>query len=180
MRKGMLILLLALICGGASNQADSVLPEHVTNIRQDTFAIGSIQFYKAVILLVNDYSCTGCKESAFDFLNSLNFDSSAKLFAIGRVSNDIMTRRIFRSFISQRLQGLSDVFYDIHYEQDPYPPLRLNDGLFGRFGISSTPVILLVDKNAGTHRLISYKEMYEETTLTVSCRTAVAKFVRGN
>ncbi|MDQ3073480.1 MAG: hypothetical protein M3Q97_09495 [Bacteroidota bacterium] len=186
MKKGVLLLLFVLgvqvfTCGVEINTChQTISPEYkVTTLSSDTISLGYI-FEKGILLLINDYTCTGCKESVFDYLNSVAWDTGqARFYAIGRVGNNDMGKRVIRTYIQERLPGLTDVFFDIQEGNDPYPPIDVKGGLFEQFGISRTPVLLLINNSTGYHKLISYQEMYNGTSISAYCRQQVRDFLNG-
>lgn len=74
-----------------------------------------------------------------------NFDYLDAILEINKISN------IFKSL---------PIFFDIHHNQDKWPPDDIQDGLFGKYKLKKFPALLVTKGKIEV--LLSYDELFSE------------------
>jgi len=101
-------------------------------------------------VLVNEYSCQDCfpvLDSALAILREQ--DSGLCVYAIARAEAGAFSRRSAMSRARRVVPGADSVLLDVNpgSSPDPWPPVDVEGGIFGQYGIGVTPALLVVRKS---------------------------------
>jgi hypothetical protein len=120
-------------------------------------------------VFVSGYSCANCFPILFEALS--RFDSEIKaedITALARAENDAMSRRNARKLLAVAAPGCAQHEIEVNTGQtdDPWPPKDLKGGLFGEYGVSKTPS-LLITRQDSPPIILRYEDMFGDSVFTV-------------
>ncbi|MGC9079071.1 MAG: hypothetical protein ACP5I9_10015, partial [Candidatus Kapaibacteriota bacterium] len=52
------------------------------------------------------------------------------------------------------------IFFDRHFDEDPWPPINLKEGIFGKYNISKTPAYFIISPDTIIFK--NYDEIVKE------------------
>lgn len=142
---------------------DEVVKENFTvlNIELDTIQLFNIKRRKVMLIFANNYGCLDCFNTINTIISKNEIDTSKVFIAIvGRVNNSPSAKKDLINSLKERMPLISKIYFDIHSEDDAFPPTNPMEGLFGKFNIKRTPAVLLWDNDTK-----NIKEFYQQTNL---------------
>lgn len=102
-----------------------------------------------LIICFHHYNCIECFRIV-DLLKS-KYKKYSFAFLIRASKNDypIKQKMIYdlKNSIKKFYKGNFNIYFDMHFKEDPWPPVNLNDGLFGKYKISKTPAYFILTKD---------------------------------
>ncbi len=113
------------------------------------------------VVLYNGYSCRDCFTYLDKSLHNLRVaDSNIQYIVLARVGSSPLTRRTTLADITNLMPEKPSVIFESANPgvEDPWPPTNLQGGVFGRFKITKTPAVVVVQWDTIIH--ISYDSLF--------------------
>lgn len=131
-----------------------------TTLAGDTLPIQP-EAVRTAVIFYNGYSCRDCFPRLERALRSLcGVDSIARLVVLIRVGAGAVAQRSALKDVAVLLPTRSAAMFDIAPGgHDPWPPVNLEGGLFGRFGVSKTPALLVLDADGKPAAFLAYDSL---------------------
>jgi hypothetical protein len=112
---------------------------------------------KYIVILYSDYNCLECmKKIEAEMKEVISNDSILDYCVLIRCNNDIIDKRNNLNKV-KKLFTTKKIFFDIHYNYDNWPPLNLDEGIFGIYNVTYTPSLVILYQNRVYY--ISYNEI---------------------
>jgi len=147
-------ILLATATDLAAMPADSTYQLSALGVRGDTVSLTSpTRGGKTAVIFYNSYSCKDCFGELLDALKRRRgSDSIVRYVVLIRAENNVLARRQQITAVRAILPGVEEFYFDRKEggDDDPWPPVGIEDGLFGYFNVSVTPALLLIDSEKGS------------------------------
>jgi hypothetical protein len=134
----------------------------VSTIRGDTVRLAASDTTARIVVFSGGYSCVDCFRAIVTAIDSIraNVNGRIELTAIARPGGGGVARRAAQRLATDLLGRQVPVYYDIIAEGqiDPWPPMQLVGGLFGRYNVSRTPAILVM--TVGATKFVNYDALF--------------------
>ena len=108
----------------------------------------SLRNSDAVVCIVffNTYSCRDCFATVDSLVSRVRSKGATiKLYVLVRVSGGVLANRRAERSVLELMPHVDAVLYDaVDAARDAWPPGELTGGLFGFYGVSKTPVVLIL------------------------------------
>lgn len=158
---------LAAIAMMPSKFTDSVKPDSPIGltIRGDTVSLSPRSSREKIYLILsNGYSCKECFRSLSAALQSYAGDDSLARYAVViRSKRSIYARRLALNAVQELLPDVEEFYFDCadSASEDPWPPVNVKGGIFGRYNVGKTPALLVVGLELKEDaRFLSYEELF--------------------
>jgi hypothetical protein len=144
-----------------------------------------------VVVFVGRYSCVQCFGSVEAAIDSLrNSGRELREIALIRGTTSAVGRRETLEFAREVCAHADVVAFDDHdwTTLDPWPPLDLVGGTFGRYDVSKTPCVMFAD-TAGMFSFVPYEKLFgnsssndtnPDSTVAKTLLHYLRKFENGN
>jgi hypothetical protein len=184
MRFFLSVLFIAIIqlFSGKKNLALKKEDFNLVTFKKDTFNALNDSYKKSFIIFANDYSCNTCFKTINNYLAAGNYDSTTtEVMVVGRVGTYLQNKRSMLNQFAILMPIVKKFFFDTQAENDPFPPLNIQEGLFGKLGITKTPCILIWNNVRGKmESFLYYKEVINsEGELSEKAISAIRKSQKG-
>ena len=128
-----------------------------------------------ILILQSNYTCAKCLQDLMQQIDDsgiLQKQSNVSLYIIDRCNNSILERRRqisdFKKLVGDfKCFNSKNVLFDIHGEEDPWPPKNLKDGLFGKFDVSITPAVIFIKNDS--LKYVTSSEVVSDTAKVYEC-----------
>lgn len=170
MRTLLCALLLILLCGLALAAkevhipSDSISRLTVLNMRGDSIALASQSGGgRTFMIFYNALSCRDCFFQLMDALGTVAADTGDRWSVLLRSEHTVLARRAVIQEAREIFADMKSFYFDTKPEQvrDPWPPVGLQGGLFGGFGVSRTPALLIIEHTGERRELfIPYERLF--------------------
>ncbi|MGB9763610.1 MAG: hypothetical protein ACPLW7_06475, partial [Minisyncoccia bacterium] len=128
-----LFLLIFYNCFSLSNDRDSLFVEdengNIVNFKQ----IGN----KHILICYHYYQCVDCFKiiaKLNEKYRNYNFSVLTRASENNKISKSRMKYDIKKA-LSRYFKTKFNIYFDIHYGRDPWPPINLKEGIFGKYNI---------------------------------------------
>jgi len=109
------------------------------------------------IIFYNTYNCFECmvklNKSLIKYKEKY---PQEEIVVLVRSQQDVLTKKIFKRDIGKMYPKVAVEFEYIE-KDDPWPPVNLQGGLFGKYKVTITPTVLIIKESS--KRFIPYKEL---------------------
>lgn len=165
-----LVLCVVTIASGCSSSASNGTVQRAIDLDS---LVSRCSYAYGVCVLVNAYSCQDCfpvLDSALAILREQ--DSGACVYAIARAEATAFSRRGAMSRARRAVPAADTVLLDVNpgSSSDPWPPVDVEGGIFGQYGIGVTPALLVV-RTSGEVCVVRFEALFGPEGL-VSDRSA--------
>lgn len=154
---------------------------NLVTFKKDTINALNNNYKNSIIIFANSYSCNSCFRTFNDYLSLGNYDSSkTDIIVVGRVGLELQSRRTLLNQFEELMPITTNIFFDKQLTNDPYPPLNVQDGIFGKLHITKTPTILIWD-NAKNKAMcfLDYKEVINSTgEISEKTKFSIKKYIQ--
>lgn len=103
-----------------------------------------------IIICYSYYNCIECFK-IIKFL--IRKYSRYKIYFLARVTKNTLyfkqkAKYDIENSLRKYYNGKFEIYFDIHNNEDPWPPINLKEGIFGKYQISKTPAYFIISKDA--------------------------------
>ncbi|QLH52977.1 MAG: hypothetical protein CH6_0491 [Candidatus Kapaibacterium sp.] len=115
-----------------------------------------------IIICFHYYNCVNC----FKIISRLKERyPSYEICVLARVSKNNYNNKIRMKYDVKKILGplvydKFKIYFDVHNDEDPWPPINLKDGIFGKYRISKTPSYFILTKD--TLIFVPYEQIEKE------------------
>lgn len=158
LNKCTLILIFILSVRSGNGNVFSFVVEDTNGNTIDLISIGQ----NHLIICFHYYNCIGC----FKIIQRLEKKyRNFKICFLARVTrNEFSLKQRMEFEIKKKLSKFYRkefvIYYDVHKEEDPWPPINLKEGIFGKYKISKTPAYFVLTKD--TLIFVPYEQIEKE------------------
>lgn len=114
-----------------------------------------------IIVFYSDYTCKDCfKKIAKEIEDMKSEDQEINLIVLLRCSLFNKYRKdMYRE--AKKIFNTDNIYFDIHNKEDKWPPVDLEEGIFGMFPIVQTPAILKISEGKSKIEFKSYADLFQ-------------------
>lgn len=160
---GILLLLSLAGCSSASHRAQGSVRELIgTTLEGDTARLAASHNSRLAVVFYNEYSCKDCFSRIDSALNTMMQRGFVERTAVLiRVGNSAFSQHEAQKLVRHLMHADITVLFDIVPDDvvDPWPPRDLKGGFFGRFDVTKTPALLVLDSVPGRTAFLNYEAL---------------------
>ncbi|MGB9762636.1 MAG: hypothetical protein ACPLW7_01260 [Minisyncoccia bacterium] len=115
-----------------------------------------------IVICYNELSCVDCFKNLVLEIYS-KFGGFEIYFLIRTNNNSSENKRISIQSLKRKLNlkwNKIKIFFDRHFDEDPWPPINLKEGIFGKYNISKTPAYFIISPDTIIFK--NYDEIVKE------------------